>query len=133
MLLFLYEQIDYYNRISTTDTRLIRRIVRDHQFRNYTAEQTLKTWYSVNRGEQKNIFPFQEEADCMFNSSIVYELAVLKKFAMPLLEEIPQTSREYSEARRLITLLKYFEDMKPDLIPNNSLLREFIGGSIFEH
>ena len=125
--------IDYYNRISTTDTRLIRRIVRDHQFRNYTAEQTLKTWYSVNRGEQKNIFPFQEEADCMFNSSIVYELAVLKKFAMPLLEEIPQTSREYSEARRLITLLKYFEDMKPDLIPNNSLLREFIGGSIFEH
>lgn len=125
--------IDYYNRISTTDTRLIRRIVRDHQFRNYSAEQTLKTWYSVNRGEQKNIFPFQEEANCMFNSSIVYELAVLKKFAMPLLEEIPQTSREYSEARRLITLLKYFEDMNPDLIPNNSLLREFIGGSIFSH
>ncbi len=125
--------IDYYNRISTTDTRLIRRIVRDHQFRNYSAEQTLRTWYSVNRGEQKNIFPFQEEANCMFNSSIVYELAVLKKFAMPLLEEIPQTSREYSEARRLITLLKYFEDVKPDLIPNNSLLREFIGGSIFEH
>ncbi len=125
--------IDYYNRISTTDTRLIRRIVRDYQFRNYSAEHTLKTWYSVNRGEQKNIFPFQEEANCMFNSSIVYELAVLKKFAMPLLEEIPQTSREYSEARRLITLLKYFEDMEPDLIPNNSLLREFIGGSIFEH
>lgn len=125
--------IDYYNRISTTDTRLIRRIVRDYQFRNYSAEHTLKTWYSVNRGEHKNIFPFQEEANCMFNSSIVYELAVLKKFAMPLLEEIPQTSREYSEARRLITLLKYFEDMEPDLIPNNSLLREFIGGSIFEH
>ena len=91
--------IDYYNRISTTDTRLIRRIVRDYKFRNYTAEHTLKTWYSVNRGEQKNIFPYQEEADCMFNSSIVYELAVLKEYAMPLLEEIPQSSREYSEAR----------------------------------
>ena len=125
--------IDYYNRISTTDTRLIRRIVRDYKFRNYSAEHTLKTWYSVNRGEQKNIFPYQEEADCMFNSSIVYELAVLKKYAMPLLEEIPETSREYSEARRLITLLKYFKDMEPDLIPNNSLIREFIGGSIFEY
>lgn len=124
--------IDYYNRISTTDTRLIRRIVRDYKFRNYSAEHTLKTWYSVNRGEQKNIFPYQEEADCMFNSSIVYELAVLKNYAMPLLEEIPQTSREYSEARRLMTLLMYFESMSPDNVPNNSLLREFIGGSIFE-
>lgn len=124
--------IDYYNRISTTDTRLIRRIVRDYKFRNYSAEHTLKTWYSVNRGEQKNIFPYQEEADCMFNSSIVYELAVLKNYAMPLLEEIPQTSREYSEARRLMTLLMYFETMRPDNVPNNSLLREFIGGSIFE-
>ena len=125
--------IDYYNRISTTDTRLIRRIVRDYQFRNYSAEHTLKTWYSVNRGEQKNIFPYQEEAHVMFNSSIVYELAVLKKYAMPLLEEIPESSREYSEARRLIALLKYFENMDDSLIPNNSLLREFIGGSIFEH
>ena len=125
--------VDYYNRISTTDTRLIRRIVRDYNFRNYSAEHTLKMWYSVNRGEQKNIFPFQEEADVMFNSSIVYELAVLKQYAMPLLEEIPQTSREYSEARRLIALLKYFENMDDSLIPNNSLLREFIGGSIFEH
>lgn len=124
--------IDYYNRISTTDTRLIRRIVRDYKFRNYSAEHTLKTWYSVNRGEQKNIFPYQEEADCMFNSSIVYELAVLKNYAMPLLEEIPRTSREYSEARRLIVLLKYFETMSPENVPNNSLLREFIGGSIFE-
>lgn len=124
--------IDYYNRISTTDTRLIRRIVRDYNFRNYSAEHTLQMWYSVNRGEQKNIFPYQEEADCMFNSSIVYELAVLKQYAMPLLQEIPRTSREYSEARRLITLLKYFEDMDSKLVPNNSLLREFIGGSIFE-
>ena len=125
--------VDYYNRISTTDTRLIRRIVRDHKFRNYTAEHTLKTWYSVNRGEQKNIFPYQDEADVMFNSSIVYELAVLKDYAMPLLEEIPKTSREYSEAKRIMVLLKYFESMNSDLIPNNSLLREFIGGSIFEH
>ncbi len=125
--------IDYYNRISTTDTRLIRRIVRDYKFRNYSAENTLKTWYSVNRGEQKNIFPYQEEADCMFNSSIVYELAILKKYAMPLLEEIPKTSKEYSEARRLLTLLQYFENMDESLIPNNSLLREFIGGSIFEY
>ena len=124
--------IDYYNRISTTDTRLIRRIVRDYKFRGYSAEHTLKMWYSVNRGEQKYIFPFQEEADIMFNSSIIYELSVLKKFALPLLEEIPRTSREYSEARRLVAFLRYFEDMPDDLIPNNSLLREFIGGSIFE-
>lgn len=125
--------IDYYNRISTTDTRLIRRIVRDYNFRNYSAEQTIKTWYSVNRGEQKNIFPYQEEADAMFNSSIVYELSVLKQYAIPLLEEIPKTSKEYDEARRLIMLLKYFETVNPNLIPNDSLLREFIGGSIYEH
>ena len=123
--------IDYYNRISTTDTRLIRRIVRDYKFRNYSAEHTLKTWYSVNRGEQKNIFPYQEEADCMFNSSIVYELAVLKEYAIPLLEEIPNTSPQYLSAIRLRTLLKYFEDFDSSLVPNNSLLREFIGGSIF--
>ncbi len=124
--------IDYYNRISTTDTRLIRRIVRDNQFRGYKALHTLKMWYSVNRGEQKNIFPYQEEADVMFNSSIVYELAVLKDYAIPLLEEVPQTEPEYSEARRLIVLLKYFDSMKGDLIPNNSLIKEFIGGSIYE-
>ncbi len=124
--------IDYYNRISTTDTRLIRRIVRDFKFRGYSAEHTLKMWYSVSRGEQKNIFPFQEEADIMFNSSIVYELSVLKKYALPLLEEIPRSSKEYGEARRLVAFLRYFEDMPDDLIPNNSLLREFIGGSIFD-
>ena len=124
--------IDYYNRISTTDTRLIRRIVRDYQFRGYSALKTLEMWYSVNRGEQKNIFPYQEEADCMFNSSIVYELSVLKKYALPLLEEIDNTHKEYSEARRLIVMLKYFEDVNEKYIPNNSLLREFIGGSLFE-
>ena len=124
--------IDYYNRISTTDTRLIRRIVRDYNFRGYSAEHTLRMWDSVNRGEQKNIFPYQEEADCMFNSSIVYELAVLKPYAEKLLEEIPNTCREYSEARRLLAMLKYFKPMDSDLVPNNSLLREFIGGSLFE-
>lgn len=124
--------IDYYNRISTTDTRLIRRIVRDNQFRGYSALHTLKMWYSVNRGEQKNIFPYQEEADIMFNSSIVYELAVLKDYAIPLLEEVTQDNPEYSEARRLITLLKYFDSMSGEKIPNNSLIKEFIGGSIYE-
>lgn len=124
--------IDYYNRISTTDTRLIRRIVRDNQFRGYSALRTLKMWYSVNRGEQKNIFPYQEEADVMFNSSIVYELAVLKDYAIPLLEQVTQDEPEYSEARRLIVLLKYFDSMSGDKIPNNSLIKEFIGGSIYE-
>ncbi len=124
--------IDYYNRISTTDTRLLRRIVRDYKFRNYDAIHTLKMWSSVNRGEQKNIFPYQEDADCMFNSSIVYEISVLKKYAIPLLKEIGPDISEYSEARRLLAMLQYFEDMDDSLIPNNSLIREFIGGSIFE-
>ena len=125
--------IDYFNRISTTDTRLIRRIVRDNNFRNYSALHTLNMWYSVNRGEQKNIFPFQEDADAMFNSSIVYEIGVLKKYVVPLLEEIPNTEVAYSEARRLLALLQYFDDIDDSMIPNNSLIREFIGGSIFEN
>ncbi len=124
--------IDYYNRISTTDTRLLRRIVRDNNFRNYSALHTLNMWYSVNRGEQKNIFPYQETADYMFNSSIIYEISVLKKYAVPLLNEIKPTEHEYSEARRLLALLQYFADMDDTMIPNNSLIREFIGGSIFE-
>lgn len=124
--------IDYYNRISTTDTRLIRRIVRDNQFRSYSALHTLKMWDSVNRGEEKNIFPYQEEADIMFNSSLIYELAVLKDYAIPLLEEIDKTHPEYSEAKRLCTMLGYFESIPEEYVPKNSLLREFIGGSIFE-
>ena len=125
--------IDYFNRISTTDTRLIRRIVRDNNFRSYSALDTLKRWDSVNKGENKNIFPYQEEADAMFNSSLVYELAVLAKYAKPLLDEIDSSVPEYSEAKRLSTLLEYFDGMEETAIPNNSILREFIGGSIFEY
>ncbi len=126
--------IDYYNRISTTDTRLIRRIVRDYNYRSYSALDTLARWPSVNSGENKNIFPYQEEADAMFNSSLVYELAVLGKYAIPLLKEIGKDKKEYSEAKRLVSFLEYFKPIKDEsTIPNNSLLREFIGGSIFEY
>lgn len=124
--------IDYYNRISTTDTRLIRRIVRDNQFRGYSASHTIKMWYSVNRGEEKYIYPFQEEANSMFNSSLIYELGVLKEYAIPLLQEIKNTEYEYAEATRLIRLLSYFKSVPQDIIPKSSLIREFIGDSIFE-
>ena len=123
--------IDYCNRISTTDTRLIRRIVRDNNFRGYSALHTLRTWASVNRGENKNIFPYQENCDVMFNSSLIYELSVLKKQALPLLQEITNAEPEYAEAKRLAEFLKYFEEVDEGLIPQNSLLREFVGGSIF--
>lgn len=123
--------LDFNNRISTTDSRLIRRIVRDHQFRGYSALHTLKMWDSVNRGEEKNIFPYQEEADSMFNSALIYEIAVLKDYAVPLLKEINNTMPEYSEAKKLLSLLEYFESVPSEYVPTNSLLREFIGGSIF--
>ncbi len=123
--------IDEHNRISTTDTRLIRRIVRDSQFRSYKAIHTLQRWDSVVAGEEKNIFPFQEEADSMFNSSLIYELAVLKDYAMPLLEEITRSEKEFSEAKRLHRMLGYFESIPVEYLPSNSLLREFVGGSIF--
>ena len=123
--------IDYYNRISTTDTRLIRRLVRDYNFRGYEALHTLKNWDMVNRGEENYIFPFQEQADSMFNTSLIYEISVLKKYAMPLLKAIDNTHPEYSEAKSLYELLKYFDDIGDEFIPKNSLLREFIGGSIF--
>ena len=124
--------IDYYNRISTTDTRLIRRIVRDNQFRGYSALHTLKMWPSVNKGEAENIFAYQEEADVMFNSSLIYELSVLKDYAIPLLNKITQEDAEYSEAKRLTSMLEYFESINSKLVPSNSLLREFIGNSVFE-
>ncbi len=124
--------IDNHNRIPTTDARLIRRIVRDSQFRSHDALMTLKMWPSVRRGEERNIFPFQEEADLMFNSALIYELAVLKKYAEPLLGKVTQANPEYSEARRLLNFLEYFRPVEDDEIPNNSILREFIGKSCFE-
>ena len=124
--------LDYHNRIPTTDSRLLRRMVRDRQFRGYSASNTLEIWPSVNRGEAKNIFPFQEQADSMFNSSLIYEIAVLKKHAVPLLSEISKEHAGYTEARRLLSMLRYFEDIPDDYVPNNSLIKEFIGGSIFE-
>ena len=125
--------MDYCNRISTRDNRLIRRIVRDHQFRGYSAKHTIETWNSVTRGEEKNIFPFQEEADSMFNTSLIYELGVLKTVAMPLLEEIKQEEPEYAEAQRLLNMLKYFESIPAKLVPTNSLLKEFLGGGDFKY
>lgn len=125
--------IDYFNRISTTDSRLIRRIVRDYKFRSYNAIHTLQIWNSVNRGEEQYIYPFQEEADSMFNTSLIYEFCVLKKFAVPLLESINSSYAEYSEVRRLLEFLKYFETIDIENVPKNSLLREFIGDSIFEY
>ena len=125
--------IDYYNRISTTDTRIIRRTVRDSQFRNYDALKTLSSWYSISEGEEKNIFPFQEEADVMFNTSLVYEINALKKFALPLFQKIGKEEKEYAEAKRLCEFLKYFEQIDVEDIPKNSLLQEFIGNGIFEY
>ena len=124
--------MDRYNRISTTDTRLIRRMVRDHQFRGYTAKQTIKTWPMVNKGEQVNIFPFQEEADSIFNTSLIYELAALKTIAMPLLKEITKEDEEYAEAKRIENILKYLEGIPVDYVPTNSLLKEFLGGGYFD-
>lgn len=125
--------IDYYNRITTTDTRIIRRTVRDHNFRGYSANDTLASWHSVSRGEEKNIFPFQEQADVMFNSSLIYEINALKNYALPLFEKITNDSPEYAEAKRLTRFLKYFEPLEIDDIPRNSLLREFLGDSIFKY
>ena len=124
--------MDAFNRISTTDTRLVRRIVRDNQFRGYTAQETISRWGNVNRGEEKNIFPFQEEADSIFNTSLIYELGVLKNEAMPLLEKITPDEPEYAEARRLIEILRYFEPIPKELVPSNSLIKEFLGGGDFK-
>lgn len=123
--------IDPHNRISTTDARLLRRIVRDNQFRSYPASETIKNWKKVRAGEEVNIFPYNDEADVFFNSHLLYELAILKKYALPLLEEIPQEEPAYSEARRLLAFLDFFVLLEEDeYIPNNSIMREFIGGGI---
>ncbi len=122
--------LDRHNRVPTTDVRLIRRIVRDATFRGYTALDTLARWESVRRGEKRNIFLYQENADVMFNSALVYELAVLRPLAEPLLLQVEPGSAYYNEARRLLAILSWLQPMNPDLVPDNSLLREFIGGSI---
>lgn len=125
--------IDEHNRIPTTQTRLLRRIVRDNQFRGHSAKKTIGMWSSVRRGEERNIFPYQEEADAMFNTALPYELAVLKKHAEPLLKEILPSDTEYGEAVLLMKFLSYFKSIDDDdLVPYVSILKEFIGGSCFD-
>jgi uridine kinase len=125
--------IDRYNRVSTTDTRLLRRIVRDARTRGYSASETIVRWESVHRGERDHIFPFQENADAVFNSALVYELSALKPFAEPLLRQIEPGKPGYVEAKRLLAFLRWFLPIPADPIPDNSILREFIGGSNLEH
>ncbi|TCT15576.1 uridine kinase [Natranaerovirga pectinivora] len=124
--------IDEHNRVSTTDGRLIRRMVRDYEYRGMSAKDTIAMWPSVRRGEERNIFPFQEEADIMFNSALVYELAILKQYAEPMLFSIPKDSPEHVEAKRLIKFLDYFLGVSSEAVPKNSIIREFIGGSCFK-
>jgi uridine kinase len=125
--------IDHHNRILTTDNRLLRRIVRDYQYRHYSALDTIKRWPSIRKGEDLNIFPYQENADVMFNSSLFYELGVLKKHAEPMLKEIYPIFEEYSEAQRLLKFLSYFLDIPEKEIPPTSILREFLSGSSFKY
>ncbi len=122
--------LDRQNRISTTDTRLIRRIVRDARERGYPALVTIQRWESVRRGEKRYIFPYQENADVMFNSALVYEMSALKPLAEPLLRQVPYGKPGYVEAKRLLAFLEWFLPMDSDLVPDNSILREFVGSSI---
>ncbi len=124
--------VDEHNRIATTDGRLIRRMVRDARTRGTAAKDTIAMWSSVRRGEEENIFPFQEDADVMFNSALIYELSVLKQFAEPLLFGIDKDCAEYAEAKRLLKFLSYFLGVSSEGVPNNSILREFVGGSCFK-
>jgi uridine kinase len=124
--------IDEHNRIPTTDGRLIRRMIRDARTRGCSAVNTIGMWESVRRGEEENIFPYQDSADVVFNSALIYELAVLKQYAEPLLFGIDREAPEYMEAKRLLKFLDYFVGVDSNLIPNNSILREFIGGSCFK-
>src|SRR6188474_249444 len=125
--------LDRHNRVSTTDTRLIRRIVRDARERGYSAAQTISRWESVRRGEKRHIFPFQENADVMFNSALVYELAALKPLAEPLLRQVQHGTPEYIEARRLLAFLEWFLPLDVTLVPGTSIVREFLGGSILQN
>ena len=123
--------IDHHNRISTTDARLIRRLVRDHKFRNAPAQKTISMWPKVRASEDENIFPYNSQADVFFNSNCIYEYAVLKKYAEPILKRITRDEKEYAEAQRMLSFLKYLEPIYDDsIIPNNSIIREFIGGSV---
>ena len=123
--------IDNHNRVSTTDNRLLRRIIRDNRTRNNNVEHTLKSWDSVRKGEEKYIFPYQDDADFTFNSALIYEIGVLKTYVEPLLYSVPQDSPYYEEAKRLIEFLRLFLPIPADVIPQDSILREFIGGSCF--
>ena len=125
--------LDRQNPIPTSDNRLIRRIVRDFNYRGYSAVDTIRRWPSVRRGEEKNIFPFQENADVMINTSLVFELSVLKPFALPILHAVPETAPEYAEAQRLIKLLMFFKTIPELSLPGTSILREFLGGSKFTY
>lgn len=125
--------IDEFNRISTTDARMLRRLVRDYATRGKSAQDTLQSWPSVRRGEDQNIFPYNIYADAFFNSACIYEIPVLKHHAKKLLEEIPHGSKEYPTVKRIVSLLKFFEELDDDAsIPCDSILREFIGGSIVD-
>ena len=123
--------IDEHNRIPTTDGRLLRRMVRDFRTRGASAQRTISMWPSVRRGEMENIFPYQESADAMFNSTLIYELAALKASAEPLLYSVKPEDPEYFEAKRLLKFLEYFLSMDISNLPNNSIVREFVGGSCF--
>lgn len=125
--------IDNHNRIPTTDCRLLRRIIRDNRYRGYSADETLVRWRDVRDGEEQNIFPFQENADYLFNSSLTYELGVLKKHAWKVLHHVPSTSSAYTESRRLLRLLSYCDDIEDAQVPYNSIIREFTNGSVFRY
>ena len=125
--------IDDHNWVSTTDNRLLRRIVRDFKYRGASAQSSIARWPSVRRGEEKWIFPYQENADAMFNSSLLFELAVMKDYAVPILKQVPVNVPEYAEANRLLRFLSYFKSLDPSNIPSTSLLREFLGGSSFTY
>ncbi len=125
--------IDDHNRIASSDARVIRRLVRDSRYRGHDAVSTLTRWPSVRRGEERNIFPYQEQADFVFNSSLPYEVCVLKQYALPVLQEIPRENPIYSEAARLTKFMSYFREIRPEIVPRHSLLREFIGGSSFKY
>ena len=125
--------LDKHNYIPTTDNRLLRRILRDYKYRGYSAEDTISRWPSVRKGEDKWIFPYQENADAMFNSALLFELAVLKSHLIPILERVKENRPEHSEAYRLRKFLQYFESVPDNDLPPTSLLREFLGGSSFEY